>query len=64
MTHRNTGIFIVTLITLVLGASNSARATLLAYEGFDYTPGDSLTNASQQSSGGSFGWGIWEHPGD
>jgi hypothetical protein len=42
---------------LVLGLSSRASAALLAYEGFNYTPGDSLTNASAQTNGGSFGWG-------
>src|SRR5215831_15495811 len=33
------------------------NATLLAYEGFFYTAGDSLTNSSAQGNSGSFGWG-------
>jgi len=36
---------------------SNTKAGLIAYEGFFYTTGDSLTNASAQSSGGSFGWG-------
>src|SRR5262249_49342628 len=37
-----------------------AKAGLLAYEGFNYPAGDSLTNSSAQGSGGSFGWaGRW-----
>jgi len=32
----------------------------MAYEGFNYPAGDSLTNSSAQGSGGSFGWsGRW-----
>src|SRR5215469_11935182 len=33
-----------------------AKAALLAYDGFAYPAGDSLTNSSAQGSGGSFGW--------
>lgn len=33
------------------------NAALLVYDGFIYAAGDSLTNASAQGSGGSFGWG-------
>jgi len=37
-----------------------AHATLLTYEGFNYTAGLSLTNESALGSGGSFGWaGRW-----
>src|SRR5262245_60356772 len=46
---------LVTLI--VLGVSFRADASLLVYEGFNYPPGDSLTNSSLLGSGGSFGWG-------
>ena len=34
----------------------SAKAALLAYEGFAYPPDTSLTNASALSAGDSFGW--------
>ena len=43
-------------IYLCIGSSNTSAA-LLSYEGFVYTAGESLTNASAQGSGGSFGWG-------
>ena len=33
------------------------NAALLVYDGFVYAAGDSLTDASAQGSGGSFGWG-------
>ena len=52
--------FTVTLTALAIGGANSARATLLAYEGFNY--GSSISNivalsAGQGGTGGdSFGW--------
>jgi hypothetical protein len=52
-----TVILTATSIILLAGAMNPAQAALLAYEGFNYTAGDSLTNASAQTNGGSFGWG-------
>jgi hypothetical protein len=60
MTRRRTGIFAVMLITLVLCATNAAKATLLVYEGFNY--GSAISNivslsAGQGGTGGdSFGW--------
>lgn len=37
-----------------------SHAVLMAYEGFNYPVGDSLTNASAQGGDGSFGWaGRW-----
>lgn len=51
-------IFFASLLTaLLLCPAISSRASLLVYEGFNYTFGDSLTNSSGQGSGGSFGWG-------
>jgi len=41
---------------ILLCAPISAKAALLAYEGFDYPAGTSLTNASALSAGDSFGW--------
>ncbi len=54
---RRTTIFAAAVFALVAWLPNPAQAALLAYEGFNYTAGDSLTNASAQGSGGSFGWG-------
>ena len=59
---RRTGIFAVILTVLVLCATNAARATLLAYEGFNYPAGTGLTNASDTSAGDSFGW-AWRWAG-
>src|SRR5215467_3512939 len=57
MLGRNS-IFLAGLIfTLSFNPPDTANAVLLAYEGFNYTPGDSLTNSSGGGSGGSFGWG-------
>src|SRR5262245_8548891 len=53
--HRFCGVCLIIVLTAF--ASSSARATLLAYEGFNYTAGDSLTNTSAQGNFGSFGWG-------
>ena len=50
-------IFALAFASLVFCAANTAKATLLVYEGFNYTPGDSLTNASAVGPGDSFGWG-------
>src|SRR5690349_14344105 len=48
------------LIVLCSIATQRAGATLIAYEGFDYTAGESLTNSSANSAGDSFGWaGRW-----
>ena len=51
MTPSRTGIFTVILTVLVLYTTNAAKATLLAYEGFDYTAGTTVAG----QSGGS-GW--------
>jgi Immunoglobulin domain/Bacterial TSP3 repeat len=45
---------------LLPGVTASVRAALIAYEGFNYPAGMSLTNASDLSAGDSFGWaGRW-----
>jgi hypothetical protein len=61
-TPRRTGIFAVILIALVLYTTNTAKATLLVYEGFNYPAGTGLTNASDASAGDSFGW-AWRWAG-
>ncbi|MGC3960944.1 MAG: immunoglobulin domain-containing protein [Verrucomicrobiota bacterium] len=48
--------FSACLMLTCLG-SLKLNATPLAYDGFAYPAGDSLTNASAQGSDGSFGWG-------
>src|SRR5262245_45039732 len=51
-------ILVIAAVALILlSEAPSARASLLVYEGFNYAPGDSLTNSSGMGSGGSFGWG-------
>jgi hypothetical protein len=57
MTFRKFGILVFSILALALHPLGTAKAALLAYEGFNYTPGDSLTNSSAVGSGGSFGWG-------
>lgn len=48
------------LALLAFSSTPTTHAALLAYEGFIYPAGESLTNASAQGSGGSFGWaGRW-----
>jgi hypothetical protein len=42
---------------LVLCPTRPVRAAVLAYDGFIYPAGDSLTNSSALGDGGSFGWG-------
>jgi hypothetical protein len=60
MLHRKSCILIITLIVLVFGVAQPARAALLAYEGFNYTAGSALTNASDGFAGDSYGWaGRW-----
>jgi hypothetical protein len=61
MTPRRNGIFAVILTALVLCTTNAAKATLLVYEGFNYTAGTGLTNASDVA-GDSFGW-AWRWAG-
>jgi hypothetical protein len=56
MTSSRTGVFAVTLTALVLCTASPARATLMVYEGFNYTAGTGLTNASDGFAGDSFGW--------
>ena len=47
--------FFTGLLTFALVLSPSgAGAAIMAYEGFNYPAGDSLTNASAQGAGGSF----------
>jgi hypothetical protein len=54
-TPRRTGIFAVILTALLLCAANAAKATLLAYEGFNYPAGTPISGQS-----GGFGWaGTW-----
>lgn len=48
---------ICALAILTSLGSSKTTAALMVYEGFVYPAGDSLTNASAQGSGGSFGWG-------
>jgi len=57
MISRKPILFFIALVLLWLGPGDSVRAALLAYEGFNYPPGDTLTNSSAQGSGDSFGWG-------
>lgn len=45
------------LIVFTSLVTSQVPAALIAYEGFVYPAGDSLTNSSAQGSGGSFGWG-------
>ena len=60
MISSRTGLFTATVCALLLLVARPAKAALLAYEGFNYTAGDSLTNASAQGSGDSYGWaGRW-----
>src|SRR5262249_54977968 len=50
--------FAVTAVCLLI--SSPVRAALIAYEGFNYPAGSSLTNASDLSAGDTFGWaGRW-----
>ena len=60
--HCCHGVFAVALTVLLLCASNTAKAALLAYEGFAYPDGSGLTNASDASAGDSFGW-AWRWAG-
>jgi hypothetical protein len=60
MNINKTRLFAVILTALVLCTTNAAKATLLVYEGFNYTAGTALTNASDGFAGDSFGWaGRW-----
>src|SRR5687768_6389627 len=47
----------IAITIFALSVTQTTKATLLTYEGFNYPAGDSLTNSSAQGSGGSFGWG-------
>src|SRR4051812_10044047 len=57
MICRKSVLIAALIAALGFNISDTANAALLAYEGFNYTPGDSLTNSSALGSGGSFGWG-------
>ncbi|MGA2789013.1 MAG: immunoglobulin domain-containing protein, partial [Verrucomicrobiota bacterium] len=55
MTLRSTTIFAAVITALVLCTTNRAKATLLAYEGFNYPAGTGISGQS-----GGFGWaGAW-----
>jgi hypothetical protein len=57
MILRKSVLFTAAFMILALGATSPARATLLAYEGFNYPAGTGLTNASD---GFTNGWaGRW-----
>jgi len=57
MLRRNSILLIAIAFALGSTLPDTANAALLAYEGFNYTAGDSLTNSSALGGGGSFGWG-------
>jgi hypothetical protein len=48
--------YLLLTIGLIALSAISAKAQLIAYEGFAYTAGDTLTNASLNGAGDSFGW--------
>ena len=55
MILRRTAVLAAMLIALTLCATNAAKATLLAYEGFNYPDGTPISGQS-----GGFGWaGAW-----
>ncbi|HEX4343250.1 MAG TPA: hypothetical protein VH255_07655, partial [Verrucomicrobiae bacterium] len=50
-------VFVAVFALVFLVFAHKGFSGLMAYEGFNYTVGDSLTNSSAFSAGDSFGWG-------